>query len=136
MTSSPLMPTVTTRVAACRGQACKKEGNYSPSGLFSEYLTHPVALKRTIVKISTRFAPNSNTTKQNHFLFQTSVNTAWPQRFQSLGLTTSQVIAESKIGSDVGRCHGKQEGRIDGFLANFMVDKSIVPFSFLGVIAL
>ena len=34
-------------------------------------------------------------------------------RFRSLGLTASQVIAQSKIGRDVGRCHGQQEERID-----------------------
>ena len=56
-------------------------------------------------------------------------------RFRSLGLTASQVIARSKIGRDVGRCHGEQEGRIDvGFFANFIVgkDKSMVKFSFWG----
>ena len=60
-------------------------------------------------------------------------------RFRSLGLLTSQVIVQSKIRRDVGRCHGEQEGRIDvGFFANFIVgkDKSMVKFSFLGVLAL
>ena len=73
----------------------KKQGNYSPSGLLSEYLTHPVALQRTIVKITgrKRFAPNSNTTKHHHLLFEAGVNTAWPQRFQSCGLSTARVIA-------------------------------------------
>ena len=32
-------------------------------------------------------------------------------RFQTLGLTTSQVIVQSKIGRDFGRCHGMQEGK-------------------------
>ena len=51
----------------------------------------------------------------------------------------SQSIAQSKIGCDVGRCHGEQERRINvEFLANFTVgkDESIVKFSFLGVLAL
>ena len=60
-------------------------------------------------------------------------------RFRSLGLTASQVIAQSKIGRDVGRCHGEQEGRIDvGFFVNFIVgkDNSMVKFPFWGVLAL
>ena len=92
-----------------------------------------------MVKIRTRFAQNSNTTIHHHLLFQTGVNTAWPQRFQSLGLTTSQIIVQSKIGREVGRCHGEQEGRIDvGFFANFIVgkDKLMVKVSFLRVLAL
>ena len=60
-------------------------------------------------------------------------------RFRSLGVTTSQVIAVSKIVRDVaiGRCHGPQEGRIDvGFFASLIVwnDKSMVKLSFLGVL--
>ena len=60
-------------------------------------------------------------------------------RFRFLGLRTSQINAQSKIGCDVGRSHGEQEGRIDvGFFANFIVgkDRSMVKFSFLGVLAL
>ena len=51
----------------------------------------------------------------------------------------SQVIAQSKISHDFGRCHGEQDGRIDvEVFANFIVgkDKSMVKFSFRGVLAL
>ena len=65
------------------------------------------------MKIRARFEPNSNTAKHHHLLFQTGVNTAWPQRFQSLGPTTSQIIVQSKIDHEVGHCHDEREGRID-----------------------
>ena len=60
-------------------------------------------------------------------------------RLRSLRLTASQVIAQLEIGRDVGSCHSEQEGRIVvGFFANFIVrkDKSMVKFSFSGVLAL
>ena len=50
----------------------------------------------------------------------------------------SQVIVQSNIGCEDGCRHGEQEGRIDIFFANFIVekDKSIVKFSFWDLLVL
>ena len=76
-------------------------------------LTQPSSTTHTMMAIRTRFAPNSNAIKHYHLLFQTGVDTAWPQRFQSFGLTTSQIIVQYNIGRDLGPWHSEQEGRIN-----------------------
>ena len=65
---------------------------------------------RTFTQLS---LSNSNRRKHHHRFFKTGVNTAWPQRFQSWGLTTSQIIAQSKIDRKWGRALSRRAGRED-----------------------
>ena len=104
--------TATSQVAAQQGSADGIARKLLPLETFVRIVMHPVPLQHTIVKIKTQFAPNSNTTKHYH-LFQTGVNTAWPQRFQSLGLKPGHCPIEDRLWR---RALSRQAGREDRFL--------------------